>query len=184
MAAPVTAPPTEAVAQDAHWQAKLAKLEAKKPIRRSVKIVLDYDVEQAVVDAQTEVLRRENTLLRAQGDAESAPEDEASKEAVTDAETALEAAKAALEETQTALDEVTVELTFQALPRRAFEKLISENPPTDEARKEGEQYNVDTFVPALIAACSVDGDLDVRDLASDDGRGARRRWVANCPRST
>jgi hypothetical protein len=82
---------------------------------------------------------------------------------VTDAETALEAAKAALEETQTALDEVTVELTFQALPRRAFEKLISENPPTDEARKEGEQYNVDTFVPALIAACSVDG-LTLEDV--------------------
>lgn len=46
----------------------------------------------------------------------------------------------------------TAELKFRALPRRAYRDLLDAHPSTEE----GTDWNMETFPPALIAACSID----------------------------
>lgn len=54
---------------------------------------------------------------------------------------------------QAALDALPVE-TFQlrCLPPEQWEELISEHPPTEAQRKQGWQWDTETFRPALLAA--------------------------------
>lgn len=48
-----------------------------------------------------------------------------------------------------------VKITFQALGARDYDKLVAKHPPKAEQRLEGASFDLDTFAPALIAACSV-----------------------------
>lgn len=73
----------------------------------------------------------------------------------------------------------TVTLTFDALPREKWRKLIEAHPATDEQQNEyalAQQrqgippskmqrlaWHADTFPPAAIAACAVDPELSVDD---------------------
>jgi hypothetical protein len=56
-----------------------------------------------------------------------------------------------------------VTLMFQSIGAVAYDKLIAKHPPKPEQRVEGASYNMDTFAPALIAACSVEPELTVAD---------------------
>jgi hypothetical protein len=47
--------------------------------------------------------------------------------------------------------------TFQAMGSKAYADLLIQHPPRKDVQ---EPWNSDTFVPALIAACCVDPDLD------------------------
>lgn len=47
--------------------------------------------------------------------------------------------------------------TFQAMPSKAYHDLLLDHPPRKDVE---EPWNSDTFVPALIAACCVDPDVD------------------------
>jgi hypothetical protein len=50
-------------------------------------------------------------------------------------------------------------LKFQAIGAREYDSLVSKHPPKAEARAEGASFNIDTFAPALIAACSLEPEL-------------------------
>lgn len=46
-------------------------------------------------------------------------------------------------------------VTIKAIGSKAYDDLLAAHPPTNEQKKEGTSYNVETFAPALISACSV-----------------------------
>jgi len=56
-----------------------------------------------------------------------------------------------------------VKLTFQSIGLREYDKLVSKHPPTTEQRAEGATFNLDTFAPALISACSVEPAMTYKD---------------------
>lgn len=60
-------------------------------------------------------------------------------------------------------EQTELKLKFQAIGARAYDKLVSKHPPKAEQRAEGNSFNIDTFAPALIAACSVDPDISPED---------------------
>jgi hypothetical protein len=52
-----------------------------------------------------------------------------------------------------------VTMKFQAIGMRAYDNLVAKHPPKAEDRAEGSSFNIDTFAPALIAACSVEPEI-------------------------
>lgn len=56
-----------------------------------------------------------------------------------------------------------VSLKFQAIGMREYDKLVSKHPPNAEQRVDGSPFNIDSFAPALIAACSVDPEISLKD---------------------
>ena len=79
----------------------------------------------------------------------------------------LQHARARLEQARAALADQPLEVyTFRCLEPKRWEELVDAHPPTDEQRRNGWQWDVATFRPALLAACYVppDGDepLDAR----------------------
>jgi hypothetical protein len=52
-----------------------------------------------------------------------------------------------------------VTLKYQAIGMRAYDQLVAKHPPKPEQRAEGSSFNIDTFAPALIAACSVEPEI-------------------------
>jgi hypothetical protein len=148
MAAPKrTAPPAAAVAQDAHWAAKMEQIRSRQPIERSLRFPLD---DQVVADLQAAEM--EHLSAVAARDHESTP----------DTEAAVEKALRIRDERQAALDESSVVVTFRALPRPEYEALQAAHPPTEEQRKNDDEVNIATLAPALVAACSTD-DMTEKD---------------------
>jgi len=109
-------------------------------------------------------------------DAELAVEIEAAREALNRAiaydETSNEADTAPtfarhLRELEDAAEDSRVQFVLQAIPHRAYQRLVGEYPPTDEQRKEavdagGEvpPFDADAFAPALVAAQLVSPEID------------------------
>src|SRR3954463_7264417 len=54
-------------------------------------------------------------------------------------------------------------IKFQSIGAVAYDKLIAKHPPKPEQRVEGAMYNIESFAPALIAACSVDPEISPAD---------------------
>ena len=54
-----------------------------------------------------------------------------------------------------------VTLKYQAIGMRAYDALVGKHPPKPEQRAEGNSFNIDTFAPALIAACSVEPEISL-----------------------
>jgi hypothetical protein len=52
-----------------------------------------------------------------------------------------------------------VTLKYQAIGMRAYDRLVSKHPPKPEQRADGNSFDIDSFAPALIAACSVDPEI-------------------------
>jgi len=52
-----------------------------------------------------------------------------------------------------------VTLKYQAIGMRAYDRLVGKHPPKPEQRAEGNSFDIDTFAPALISACSVDPEI-------------------------
>jgi hypothetical protein len=52
-----------------------------------------------------------------------------------------------------------VTLKYQAIGMRAYDRLVAKHPPKPEQRAEGSSFDIDSFAPALIAACSVEPEL-------------------------
>jgi hypothetical protein len=66
-------------------------------------------------------------------------------------------AKTALEAAQKAYDAHTIVLRFQGLERQKLEELLAKHPPSEKDEENGAEFAEDTFMPALIAAASLDG---------------------------
>jgi hypothetical protein len=52
-----------------------------------------------------------------------------------------------------------VTLRYQAIGMRAYDRLVAKHPPKPDQRAEGSSFDMDSFAPALIAACSVDPEI-------------------------
>ena len=64
---------------------------------------------------------------------------------------------------QVMIDDEELDITFQSIGAAAYDKLVSKNPPTAAQRVDGASFNMDTFAPALISACSVTPELSPED---------------------
>ena len=127
------------------------RLKAKKPRQITIGVYLDESLADAVDAAAMQL--QDGRRLRA----EAADIDVLEKR---------------LADAQATLDEGTQWLTFQALGRRAFSRLIEEHPPSAEtialAAQRGQeqepQFEPLTFAPALIAAACIRPALTVDDV--------------------
>jgi hypothetical protein len=61
------------------------------------------------------------------------------------------------------INDEELELTFQSIGAAAYDKLVAKNPPTPSQRVDGASFNMDTFAPALISACSVEPEISPAD---------------------
>lgn len=61
-------------------------------------------------------------------------------------------------------------IKIQALPSEEYDDLITQHPPKEKDKREGAQWNPDTFAPALMQRCLVEPALDLD--------AARRLWKA------
>lgn len=55
-----------------------------------------------------------------------------------------------------------VEIKFEAISNKAYDKLLSDHPPKADQRIEGSTYDINTFGPALLAACAVSPTLTTK----------------------
>lgn len=62
-------------------------------------------------------------------------------------------------------DVIDLVVNLRAIGAKDYDDLIAKHPPTAEQKKEGGSYNVDTFAPALIAACSHEPKLTPNEAA-------------------
>ncbi|MFF2571223.1 hypothetical protein [Streptomyces sp. NPDC058084] len=154
-------PPSAAVAADAHWSAKMARLRARKAAEVPLYLWQDPEVRDRFEDARREA---KNLAQLAEADPTNAA---LAKEAKA-AETALAEARAAYE------TDCEV-LTFRALPGDTFTDLVKEHPPTEEQSESGSDWNEDTFPAALISAASLDGmtEEDAAELLATWGMADR-----------
>jgi hypothetical protein len=52
-----------------------------------------------------------------------------------------------------------VTMKYQAIGMREYDRLVAKHPPKPDQRAEGASFDIDTFAPALISACSVDPEI-------------------------
>lgn len=137
-----------------HRPATLDHLRKKKPIERTVPIILDDTPVKAV-----EVAKRMVATAPAEG--------ELHDKAVADLEAAYQT-----------LEESTVDILLRSIGRKRYDALLGDHPPTEEQKKEdgGENllYNPETFPIALVAESSVEPKMtyeEAKDLF-DEWNGA------------
>ncbi|MER0443015.1 hypothetical protein ABR738_00240 [Streptomyces sp. Edi4] len=135
-------PPPQAVAADAHWSAKLARLRARKAAEVRLTLWQDADLREAFEEAR----RAARSARRL---AETDPDNKELAREARAADTALEKARAAH-------DADAEVLVFRALPGEAFTALVKEHPPSEEQAAAGGDWDEESFPPALIAASSAD----------------------------
>ncbi|MFJ4668893.1 hypothetical protein [Kitasatospora purpeofusca] len=170
-------PPVEAVARDAHWRAKMARLKARSLPERTVRICDDDEAKAAVTDAQLQ-------LAKARAAARTAAvghgvEDGRQVDAFVAAHPQVVIAHSVLATAEQALAEATIELTFRALPRPVWEALLAAHAPTEEQADKGQDYNVETFPAALLAASHVERDAagtEVDGMTVADAQSLLDEW--------
>ncbi|MGM9465377.1 hypothetical protein [Streptomyces murinus] len=169
-------PPAAAVARDAHWSAKMARLKARKLPERTLRVCDDDEAKKNSTEAAL-ALAKARTDARAQsvvlGIAESDREDwiVACPDVV--------AAQLRLDKTERAMEDATDVLTFRALPRPVWEQLLRDHPPTEAQADQGMEYNVETYPAALIAACHVERDetgVEVSGMSEQEAQELLDAW--------
>lgn len=131
------------------WDALAKRLDSvEKPVG-TLKLCPDPNVRDRYLQAKKEADHADGYLK------------ELSKDADPDARALVEKqvsdAKAELIKAQKAYDEQTITLKFTALERKRLEALQDAHPAGEEDEARGDDFALDTFAPALIAAASLDG---------------------------
>ncbi|MFF3406689.1 hypothetical protein ACFYW8_10815 [Streptomyces sp. NPDC002742] len=156
-------PSAVAVAKDAHWAAKMARLRARKLPERTLSFCDDEEAKTAVTDAAL-------ALAKARAAAITECAEQGIREDQRDAWVASNpqvlAADGVLDQAQEALAEATLTLTFRALPRPVWEQLLREHAPSEAQADQGMEYNVESFPAAVISACHIE-----RDEAGEEVEG-------------
>ncbi|MFF4409797.1 hypothetical protein [Streptomyces sp. NPDC001404] len=134
-------PPAEAVAQDAHWAKKLARLRARSLPQVHLQLWQDPDLREKYEQAK-------RTAEQAARFAEAAPDRGELADEAREAATVLERA-------EKDLADASETLTFRALPGDTFERLLKEHPPGEDAESTAD-WDEETFPAALIAAACTD----------------------------
>ncbi|WP_172387352.1 hypothetical protein [Streptomyces sp. MNP-20] len=169
-------PPTAAVARDAHWSAKMARLKARKLPERTLRVCDDDEAKKHATDAALEVAKA-RTAARAESIEQGVAE--ADREPWIVGQPAVVAAQLRLDAAEQALEDVTVVLTFRALPRPAWEQLLRDHPPTEAQADQGMEYNIETYPAALIAACHIERDdtgAEVAGMTEQDAQELLDAW--------
>ncbi|WP_411142316.1 hypothetical protein [Streptomyces sp. x-80] len=163
-------PPASALARDAHWAAKMARLKARQLPERSLRLCDDEHAKKAVTDTALALAK-----ARTQARSESIEQGvlEAEREEWILSRPAVVAEQLELDDAERALEEATVVLTFRALPRPAWEQLLREHPPTEAQADQGMEYNVETYPAALIAACHIERDESGGEVPGMRGQEAQ-----------
>lgn len=87
-------------------------------------------------------------------------------------------AAALVEERQAARDECFYRLRFRGLDDDEFDALAQLHPPTTQDSKAGKAWHDETFMPALLAVCTMDSDVTEDEWAARlPGMGADGRKV-------
>jgi len=175
-------PPAAAVAADAHWAAKRARLSNRRRAEQRLRICDDQDVQRRLSFAEM-ALAAARVKAREEHDRVAVPfgmSDEdfaAAREEFVTAETAREAL--AVEELRKEEAAASIELVFRALGSRAFEDLVRDHPASAVDAEAGMEFDKETFPPALIAACHVERDADgveVPGMTPEDAAGFLTEW--------
>lgn len=128
-------------------------MERRKPRTESAWVPLDAEVLNRISELETQI-----------------PMEERRDERRTDRAPVAPQLREELEGLREHAHESAVQFTFEALGRKAYRDLIDEHPPQDEDRERakaqfGDQrmarWHSDTFVPALMAACAVEPEMDL-----------------------
>ncbi|MFJ4473229.1 hypothetical protein ACIP2X_37845 [Streptomyces sp. NPDC089424] len=155
------------------WEALEKRLNAVKPPVSVFKLCTLTDVRDRYLTAKREAEQadRQQALLSkdADPDARAVVEEQAKK------------AKAELEDAQKAYDRNTIVLRFQGLERQQLEELLAKHPPSEHDEANGSEFAEDSFMPALIAAASLDGmpeEAAARYMRTWTPADARALWNA------
>lgn len=141
------APPT--------WEERLAHLSTRGPAEIDV-IIRDDEAEALVVRLGAELADARiaaRTRLREARDGDRAPHDTLSSQ--IEADEAVTALREAFDVARTTADHKAITFRLRALPPTTYEALAGLHPPTPVQEEAGHLVNVDTYPPAVIAACSV-----------------------------
>ncbi|MFD4394363.1 hypothetical protein [Kitasatospora sp. NPDC058478] len=169
-------PPVHAVARDAHWRAKMARLRARALPERTVSICDDAGAKLAVTEAQMR-LAQARAAARTAGAGQGINDAEA--EAFTEAHPQVVIARSVLATAERALADATVEITFRALPRPAWDALLKAHAPTEQQADQGMEYNIETFPAALISSSHVERDetgAEVDGMTVEDAQVLLDEW--------
>ncbi|MEV4557202.1 hypothetical protein AB0K51_09405 [Kitasatospora sp. NPDC049285] len=170
-------PPAAAVAADAHWRAKMARLRARKLPERTVRICDDDEAKLAVTDAQ---LKLAKALAEARTTAAANDVDAGQVDSYVESQPLVVIARSLLATAEQRLSDATIAVTFRALPRPVWEALLAEHPPTEEQAEQNMDYNVLTFPAALIAASHVERDeagTEVDGMSVEDAQLLLDEWA-------
>lgn len=129
------------------WDELQRRLDSLKPATSTFTICDDEKLRVRLGQAKAELANAE-ARLKAAGD-ESAD--------TTAEEHRVERARTELAAAQAAHDERAVTLRFRAIPRKQLVALEREHPANEEEEANGEEFHMDDFAPAVIAAASLDG---------------------------
>lgn len=119
-----------------------------KPVT-TLKLCRDPEVRERYLAAKQAQEQADRYLKQAPKDTDAEALALLTKEAA-DAKTELTAA-------QKAYDAQTITLRFTALERKTLEDIQKAHPASEQDEANGDDYAMDTFAPALIAAASLDG---------------------------
>lgn len=137
------------------WAAKLSRLRNRKPLERPLTFH-DEDTASATDEGRVVAGRAE---ARARKEAQAAlsikdPTDPKVEAAVSADKTVIET-RAKVTDLEAEQADAAVVLVVRGLGSDLYEEMQGEHPPTPAQAKRGEEYNVKTFAPALVAACVV-----------------------------
>ncbi|MFD7338468.1 hypothetical protein ACFV98_21035 [Streptomyces violascens] len=159
----VAAPPANAVARDAHWAQKLARLRARQLPEHTLLVCDDLAVKKGLDQAKLEVARCR--MADAENQLDASPESERAETELASAQRAFEGA--------------ALTLTFRALPRPVLDGLIKRFPPTEAQAEDGDTWNPETFPAALVAAAHIERDdtgQAVEGLTEEEAQGLLDSW--------
>lgn len=162
------------------WQDKVAKLRAL-PTRTEDVWFPDPDAVAALEEATMESLRL-RTDLRATGKAAGLAGADLDEHITSNPD--YQALLAKVDELQTAEQEARTTFTFRTIPPDVYDQFELGHPPTAEQAEKNMTYNPDTYIPAMIAACSADGlTVEAIDSLIDDAvvnQGDLGRMIEAC----
>lgn len=123
----------------------------KKPLRKTVPVVLDPDLAEAYEEA-----RRDRDMAQAR--VQVSPDNPESHAALLDADAKLAALRDQLES-----EDALAHFTFRGIGRGNYEAIVDKHPPTAEQRTKAKAnglgdlaWNHDTMPPVLVHACLVE----------------------------
>lgn len=155
------------------WDALQERLDkVKKPVR-TLKLCDDPDIRDRYRAAQAAAERADAALKEFPKDGDP--------EALTFLQAAANGANVELAAAKKTYDAHTITLRFTALEQQELEDLQNKHPAGEEGEEQGNDFEFDTFAPALISAASLDGmpvEAAARYLKTWTSPDARDLWNA------